>query len=210
MIAAGPSNFVESVDSAFIFIIAVSVFFLVLITVMMIYFVFRYSSKRNPKAVNVHSNTALEVTWTVIPTLLVLAMFWFGWVGYKEMQAVPDDAMVVDATAQMWKWTFKYENGVQTDTLYVPLNKPVRIDLHSLDVNHAFYIPAFRVKRDVVPNRDNFVWFIGKEAGSFDIACAEYCGLNHSYMYTKVVVISDNDFQFWLTGEAEKLLEKSE
>ncbi|MCK7524823.1 MAG: hypothetical protein MZV64_48065 [Ignavibacteriales bacterium] len=102
----GASNFAKDVDFAFLFTLVVSVFFLVLITGLMIYFVIKYNRKRNPKATNVHSNVVLEITWTVIPTILVLIMFWYGWVGYVDMSEAPENTLNVDVTAQMWKWTF--------------------------------------------------------------------------------------------------------
>lgn len=194
----GASNFVSSTDSTFFFIVAVSVFFLVLITGCMIYFVIRYSRKKNPKASNIHGNMPLEITWTVIPTALVLVMFWMGWSGYKKMADAPADAMNVQVTAQMWRWSFQYPNGTSSDTLYVPLNKAVKVLLHSRDVNHSFFVPAFRVKKDVIPNRNNSAWFIADKVGSYDLFCAEYCGLNHSHMLNKVVVMPVNEFEAWL------------
>ena len=193
------SEFVKSVDFAFFFIIAISVFFLVLITGLMIYFVFKYSRKKNPRATNIHGSVPLEILWTVIPTILVLFMFYFGWVGYQEMSSIPEDSMVVTVTAQMWKFNFKYDNGRVSDTLYVPVNKPVKVILNSLDVNHAFYIPAFRVKKDVIPGKGNTAWFKATEVGAYPIFCAEYCGLNHSYMYTEIVVLPENKFNTWLS-----------
>jgi len=206
----GASNFAKDVDFAFLFTLVVSVFFLVLITGLMIYFVIKYNRKRNPKATNVHSNVVLEITWTVIPTILVLIMFWYGWVGYVDMSEAPENTLNVDVTAQMWKWTFKYENGKTTDSLYVPINQPVKLNLHSLDVNHAFYIPKFRIKKDVYPNQNRMVWFEANELGDFDIACAEYCGLNHSYMYNKVKVIPQEDFTVWLNSEVKDSLVNSD
>jgi cytochrome c oxidase subunit 2 len=206
----GASNFAKDVDFAFLFTLVISIFFLVLITGLMIYFVIKYNRKRNPKATNVHSNVALEITWTVIPTILVLIMFWYGWAGYVDMSDVPDNALNIDVTAQMWKWTFKYENGKTTDSLYVPINQPVKLNLHSLDVNHAFYIPKFRIKKDVYPNQQRMVWFEANELGSFDIACAEYCGLNHSYMYNKVNVMPQKDFSIWLNSTVNDSLVKSD
>ncbi len=191
---SGPSNFVESVDTTFAFIVAVSVFFLVLITGLMIYFVIKYNRKRNPKATNIHGNIPLEITWTVIPTILVLIMFWFGWEDYKQMVDIPDDAMTIDVTGQMWKWTFTYSNGVSTDSLFVPVDTPIKVKLHSTDVNHSFFIPAFKFKKDVIPNKENTAWFKPTKVGSYDLFCAEYCGLNHSYMITKVVVMPQDDF----------------
>ena len=206
----GASNFAKDVDFAFLFTLVVSVFFLVLITGLMIYFVIKYNRKRNPKATNVHSNVVLEITWTVIPTILVLIMFWYGWVGYVDMSEAPENTLNVDVTAQMWKWTFKYENGKTTDSLYVPVNQPVKLNLHSLDVNHAFYIPKFRIKKDVYPNQNRMVWFEANELGDFDIACAEYCGLNHSYMYNKVKVMPQQEFSVWLNSSVSDSLVKSD
>lgn len=197
----GASNFSHSVDSVFLFTLVVSVFFLVLITVLMVYFVIRYNRKRNPRASNIHGHVGLEVLWTVIPTILVLMMFWFGWVGYKDMRDFPDEALTVDVTAMMWNWKFKYENGRETDSLYIPVNKPVILNLKSSDVNHAFYIPAFRIKKDVYPGQDRRLWFEATNTGTFDIACAEYCGLNHSYMYSKIFVLEESDFENWLNSE---------
>ena len=205
------SNFANSVDGTFLFTLIVSVFFLVLITVLMIFFVIKYNRKRNPKATNIHGNMFLEIAWTGIPTILVLIMFWYGWQGYKEMVNVPENAMPIDVTAQMWKWSFKYEDGKTTDSLYVPVNTPIKLTLHSNDVNHSFFIPAFRLKKDVFPNRERVAWFIAKETGEYDIACSEYCGMNHSYMYSKIFVLPEEEFKNWMykiSDEDMKLLEE--
>ena len=205
------SNFVNSVDGTFLFTLVVSIFFLVLITFLMIFFVIKYSRKRNPKGTNIHGNMGLEIAWTGIPTILVLIMFWYGWQGYKEMVTIPEDAMPVNVTAQMWKWSFEYEDGKKTDSLYVPVNTPIKLILHSNDVNHSFFIPAFRLKKDVFPNRERVAWFIAKETGEYDIACTEYCGLNHSYMYSKIIVMNENEFKNWMYGISDedlKLLEE--
>lgn len=207
----GVSNFVNSVDRTFLFTLVVSIFFLVLITFLMIFFVIKYSRKRNPKGTNIHGNMGLEIAWTGIPTILVLIMFWYGWQGYKEMVDVPEGAMLVKVTAQMWKWSFQYEDGKKTDTLYVPVNKPIKLILNSNDVNHSFFIPAFRLKKDVFPNRERVAWFIAKEIGAYNIACSEYCGLNHSYMYSKIIVLPEEEFKNWMYGMSDeelKLLEE--
>lgn len=206
----GASNFSQGVDSTFLFTLIVSIFFLMLITGLMIYFVIKYNRKRNPKATNVHGNVGLEIVWTVIPTILVLIMFWFGWVGYSDMANAPENSLQIDVTAQMWKWSFKYANGKTADSLYVPVNQPVKLNLHSLDVNHAFYVPKFRIKKDVYPNQQRSVWFNAKEVGEYDIACAEYCGLNHSYMYNKVKVLPQKDFYAWLNKPADVLINNND
>jgi cytochrome c oxidase subunit 2 len=191
------SNFVTGVDTTFAIILGASVFFLVAITAVMIYFVIRYNKKRNPKSVDIHENRKLEIIWTAIPTLLVLVMFYFGWTGYRPMRSIPKDAIHIKAYGQMWSWQFEYANGKSSDTLVVPLNKAVALDLISRDVVHSLYIPAFRIKEDVVPGDHNKMWFIGQKEGDFNIFCAEYCGDRHSYMLSKVVVVPENEYTAW-------------
>jgi len=195
---SGASNFVEGVDLSFAIILGASIFFLVAITIVMIYFVFRYRKSRNPNASHIHGNNKLEIIWTVIPTILVLIMFYFGWMGYKPMREVPDDAIPIKVIGQMWSWSYEYQNGKISDKLVVPLNKAVRLDLVSRDVVHSFYIPAFRIKEDVVPGKDNYMWFIGQEEGSYDVFCAEYCGERHAYMLSTVEVIPETEYLAWL------------
>lgn len=192
------SNFVKGVDLSFAVIFGISLFFLIGITAVMIYFVIRYRRKKNPKATNIEGNNTLEIIWTVIPTILVLIMFYFGWAGYAPMRKPPKDAMPVKAIGQMWSWTFEYPNGKRSSTLVVPKDKPVKLDLVSLDVLHSLYIPAFRVKEDVVPGKNNFMWFIAQQEGSYDLFCAEFCGDRHSYMLSKVEVVPESEFNEWL------------
>lgn len=199
------SKYVETVDNTFIFILAVSVAFIALITFLMIYFVIKYNRKKGHKATNIHGNLTLELVWTLIPVAIALVMFYYGYQGYAMTLNPPADSMVVKVTGQMWKWTFEYENGIKSDTLYVPVNKNVRCDVTSQDVNHAFYIPAFRLKKDAIATRINVMWFNADKLGRYDVACAEYCGLSHSHMYTKVVVMPQNDFADWFTKEKQKL-----
>jgi cytochrome c oxidase subunit 2 len=207
---SGASNFAEGVDLAFYVILGISLFFLVLITVVMIYFVFRYRKSKNPKAdTSITGSNKLEIIWTVIPTILVLVMFYYGWAGFAPMRDVPDNAIPIKAIARMWSWTFEYENGKKSDKLIVPKDKPVYLDLISVDVNHALYVPAFRIKEDVVPGRKNWMWFTANEYGSYDLLCAEYCGLRHAYMLTTVEVVSDDEWAEWMkTPEGESDLDK--
>jgi len=194
------STFASPVDGAFLFITAICVFMLALITFLMVFFTIKYRRTRHPKSENIEGNLLLEIVWTVIPTILVTAMFYYGWIGYREMVNVPEDAITVQATGRMWSWLFEYENGRQSDTLHVPINRPVWIKLVSVDVLHSFYVPAFRIKKDVVPGVDNSLWFQPDEIGSYDIFCAEYCGTGHSAMLSKVDVMPEKDFQTWLEG----------
>ena len=192
------SNFVEGVDLAFKVIFGISIFFLAGITAVMVYFVLRYRRSKHPKAVQIKDNNILEITWTVVPLLLVLLMFYYGYVAFTPQRIVPKDAMPVTVISKMWSWSFEYQGGKESDILVVPLNKPVNLILTSLDVIHSLYIPAFRIKEDCVPGKENYMWFIGQQAGEYEILCAEYCGLRHSYMESKVKVVPEADFQRWL------------
>ncbi len=198
------SNFTNDVDALFAYIVLLSLIVLVGITIAMIYFVIRYSRKRNPVPKNIEGNLTLEILWTAIPLMLFLSMFYFGWVGYKEMRNAPEDALQIKVTARMWQWAFEYPNGLKTDTLYVPVSKGVRVELSSLDVSHAFFIPAFRVKKDVYPNRTTDAWFSSDKPGRYDIACAEYCGLNHAYMYSAVHIMKQKDFDAWFDSTSAR------
>jgi cytochrome c oxidase subunit 2 len=189
----------QEVDSIFIFITGISAFLLLLVTGMMIYFVFRYRARKHPKSENITGNTTLEIVWTVVPLILVLAMFFYGWHGFKVMRNTPDNAMTIKVTGKMWKWSFEYENKKTSDSLlYVPQGKPIKLELNSTDVNHSFFIPEYRIKEDAVPGRTNYLWFYPEKTGVYDIFCAEYCGMSHSYMLAKLIVISEKEFSTWL------------
>lgn len=197
------SNFVHGVDKAFLVVLSISFFFLIGLTVVMIYFMYRYNDKRNPVATQIHGSTTLEIVWTVIPFLLTMVMFYYGWAGWKPMQKAPKDAMEVTVNARMWNFSYEYENGKRTDTLYLPKDKPVKLNLKAMDVLHSLYIPAFRVKQDMVPNKENnFMWFEPQRVGMYEIYCAEYCGLQHSYMYSYVKVMEDSAFQSFIADTA--------
>ena len=195
---SGASNLADGVDRAFVFIFAVAFIFIIGITAFMIWTVIKYNRKKNKPAKQFTGSTTMEIIWTVIPTILVLLMFYFGWVGFAPMRQVPDDAMTVKAIGRMWEWEFDYGEGKLAKELVVPLNKPVRLDLISEDVNHSLFIPAFRVKEDVVPGYDNFLWFTATYKGEYEILCTEYCGLLHSGMVTKARVIDEAEFNNWL------------
>jgi cytochrome c oxidase subunit II len=193
------SNFVKGVDTAFLVITLISFFFLISLSLLIIYFIYKYNRKRHPVAVQIEGNTTLEIIWVVVPLLLVLLMFYYGWAGWKPMTKVPENAMEVTVYGRMWNFLFEYENGKMVDTLYLPINQPVKLNLVAMDVLHSLYIPAFRVKQDMVPGKkNNFMWFEPQREGTYELYCAEYCGLEHSYMYSFVKVIEDSAFQAWL------------
>jgi cytochrome c oxidase subunit 2 len=180
----------------------ISVMLLVGITGVMIYFVIRYSRKRNPRAEDVKENLSIEILWTVIPTLLVLAIFWVGLKGFTYMRTPPPDAMVIKVIARQWSWTFIYPNNKQDSVLRVPVQKPINLLLSSADVVHGLFIPAYRIKEDCVPGMETHLWFLPDEVGSYDLFCHEYCGVGHSAMITKVEVMPEKDFDAWYKDES--------
>ena len=198
------SPFSDYVDTTFLTIVGISSLVLLGLLIAMVYFVIRYRRSKNPHPTNIEGNIPLEITWTVIPLVLFMGMFWMGWEGYRKMSIIPEGAIPINATARMWQWTFEYPNGVTMDTLYVPAYTPVKITIRSLDVNHSLYIPAFRIKKDAIPNKENLMWFKTSKIASYDVACAEYCGLRHSYMYTKVVSQDSADFEAWYKAASLK------
>lgn len=193
------SNFVQGVDTAFLVILGISFFFLISLTVVMIFFIYKYNKKRNPVATQIHGSTTLEIIWTVVPFLLTMVMFYYGWAGWKPMQKAPKDSFEITVYGRMWNFNFEYDNGKRTDTLYLPINQPIKLNLVAMDVLHSLYIPAFRVKQDMVPGMENnFMWFEPQRIGTYDLFCAEYCGLQHSYMSATVKVMEEKDFTDWL------------
>jgi len=195
----------EVVDQVFFYILAITVFLLGLITFLMVYFVIRYRKKRNPQPADIHENTWLEIIWTVVPTLLVLTMFYYGLTGFNFLKKAPIDARKVKVIARQWSWLFEYENGMKSTELKVPVGKPVKLSLTSQDVIHGFYTPAFRIKQDVVPGMTNSLWFQPTEVGTFDVFCTQYCGLQHAKMVTKIVVLPVEEFNQWYQKRKEEI-----
>jgi cytochrome c oxidase subunit 2 len=192
-----------AVDNVFLLIISISVALLVLVTGLMLWFVVRYRRSRSPQAQEVEGSTALEVAWTLIPTLLVLVMFWYGYKGFKVLRQPPPGSLEVTVTGRMWDWGFEYANGKKAEKLFVPLGRPVKVHLRSADVIHSFYVPAFRVKEDAVPGRENYLWFKPQSMGPADIFCAEFCGQRHAYMISQVIVMEPAEFERWLAAPPE-------
>ncbi len=200
------SSISDSVNGPIFFIAAASLVMLIGITAFMVYFTIRYSRRRHPHPEDIHGHGVLEVVWTVIPTVLAFGFFWYGWEGYKFIKTVPEGAMEVNVTGRMWSWLHEYQNGVQSPELYVPVDVPVKLNLASQDVLHSYYIPAFKVKQDAVPGvPDLFLWFAAYQTGVYQVFCAEYCGLNHSAMWSKVHVVTQEEFDTWLRVEGEKV-----
>jgi cytochrome c oxidase subunit 2 len=187
-------------DAVFFFVFALSVVFLVFITALMIFFVVRYSRKRHPRAAQIEGHVGLEIVWTTVPLVLFLAIFYYGWTNYEYMRQAPGDSMDVKVLARQWNWSFEYPNGKHTKMLFAPLGRPIRLEVRSLDVIHGFFVPAFRMKIDAVPSHANTTWFQATRLGSFDIECTVICGVDHSLMVSKVVVVPEEAFRAWYFG----------
>ena len=193
------------VDNVFLYILLICVFLLGLITFLMVYFVIRYRREKHPRPAEIEGSTWLEITWTVIPTLIVLTMFYYGLTGFQFLRKVPEGSMVVRVIARQWSWLFQYENGAKDLELRVPVGRPVKLILTSEDVIHGFYAPAFRIKQDAVPRMETYLWFQPTQTGTFDVLCSQYCGLEHSRMLTKIIALPEEDFMKWYQGRKEEV-----
>jgi cytochrome c oxidase subunit 2 len=146
---------------------------------------------------------ALEVIWTVVPLLITMVIFLWGARLYVVNAHAPADAMEISVVARQWMWKIQHPNGRrEINELHVPVGQAVRLTLATEDVIHSFYVPAFRVKQDVVPGRVEEMWFQPTRAGTYHLFCAEYCGTQHSGMIGHVVVMEPHDFELWLGGNS--------
>jgi cytochrome c oxidase subunit 2 len=201
----GASTVSGQVDFLFNVILWICIFFFLLVTLLLVLFAVIYRHKPG-KAVDTAAghSTSLELTWTLIPSIIVVFLYYYGFRHYMEMTIEPAYSYEVTAVGKMWQWSFQYPTGLESNELHIPINTPVRAVLSSNDVIHSLYIPAFRVKKDVVPGRFNRMWFQATDIGTYDIYCAAYCGTNHSIMRSVVVVQPKAEFDQWLKDETEK------
>jgi len=194
------TDYSTRVDDLFLFILLVSTFFFLLVVGLIFYFILRYR-RRSPGEVTPHitHNLKLEIVWTVVPLLLVMAIFAWGFRGYMDMSVAPAGALEIQVTAKQWLWQFEYANGTRTiNEIHVPVGKPVKLVMSSEDVIHSFYVPSFRIKADVLPNRYTSLWFTPTREGVHLLECAEYCGGGHSRMEGKIHVDTEAKYQDWL------------
>lgn len=196
------STFADGVDGLFSFIFWVSTVASLLIYAVMFWFIIRYRAKsREANELadeTTHHNTALEITWSVIPFFFLIAIFVWGFRGFVDLRTPPKDSMEIHVQGQKWKWLFTYPNGHVDSELHVPVGRDVRVIIQSVDVLHSLYIPAFRTKMDAVPGRYTDLWFHATKTGEFPIFCAEYCGTSHSDMLAKAVVHEPGGYEQWM------------
>ena len=196
------SNFAPHVDALMIFITAVCLFFAVAVTAAVIFFVFKYRRKEAHEiGVPIHGDMRLETAWIVVPLILALAMFGWGAIVYVDYRHAPSDALDIYVIGKQWMWKLQQPNGQrEINELHVPVGVPVKLTMTSEDVIHDFYIPAFRVKKDVIPGRYSSLWFQATKIGTYHLFCAQYCGADHAEMLGWVYVMSPADYAAWLAG----------
>ncbi len=188
----------DEVDFLYDFILYVCYIFGGIVIILMFAFLIRYRAKSDdePDPVGgVSHSTTLEITWTVIPTCIVLVMFALGFKAYLNDTIAPPNAYKINVIGASWYWSFEYPNGAILEHLHLPKDRPVEFTLKSQDVIHSFYVPAFRMKKDVVPGRFNKTWTTPTETGVYELFCTEYCGTYHSQMGAKVFVYEPEDFE---------------
>jgi len=166
----------------------------------MVLFAIRYRRRREGESVErtAHHNMALEITWTAIPVIVSAILFVVGFKGFMNLATPPRNSYEISVTGQKWQWFFTYPNGYVTSELHVPVDRPVNLTMTSEDVLHSLWIPAFRVKKDLVPGRYTRIWFEATEPGTYPLLCTEYCGTGHSDMLSVVTVHDSGTFDQWL------------
>lgn len=210
------STLAENVDSMYYFIFWVSVFFFVAIIGVALWCLYRYHASKHPHATPPGHHDVLELFWTFAPLLLLIPMFHYGFKGYVRAMVAPDDSIEVRVRGKQWAWDFYYPGDTEPSPseLVVPVARPVKMLMSSQDVLHSFYVPEFRVKRDVVPGMYSSVWFEANQTTSrydadenkvsgepIDLFCTEYCGTSHSQMLAKVHVVSEADYAAFIAGK---------
>jgi cytochrome c oxidase subunit II len=197
------STLASEIDAIWDYIYYVDLFFFVVMVVAIVYLFVRYKQKHEGEpTADIKGNHTLEIAWSVGPTFLLVAMFWMGFKTYMNSAVPPADAYEVKVTGQKWFWTFTYTTPdgktFDSDKLIAPKGQPVKLLMSSKDVLHSFFVPDFRIKKDVLPNRYTVLWFEAPWEGEHQIYCTEYCGDNHSRMLSTVEVLDPQDFNVWI------------
>ncbi|HEY3876834.1 MAG TPA: cytochrome c oxidase subunit II, partial [Candidatus Kapabacteria bacterium] len=200
------SSYAPEVDHLYLFLIGLTIFFTVLITGAILYFIVKYRRRsENEVPQPIAGSIVLESAWSIIPFIISLFIFAWGTKIYLEQYSIPNDALDIYVVGKQWMWKFQHPEGQrEINELHIPVGRKIRFVMATEDVIHSFYIPAFRMKEDIVPgpNRYTTVWAEPTMTGTFHIFCAEYCGTSHSGMIGWVTVMGDKDYEAWLSGGA--------
>jgi cytochrome c oxidase subunit 2 len=204
----GGSTFADSVDLLHLFVISVTMLAAASIAVLTLYYMLRYRRHSAAETTKPIRGSTLGEVGIVSSVLGLFVLFWvIGFAQYVRIETPPDDAMVIHLTAKQWMWKFSYPSGRRSiNVLTVPVGRPVKLLMTSRDVIHSFYVPAFRIKQDVIPGRYVTAWFEATTTGSYDVYCAEYCGVSHSRMLATVTVLNDADYDAWLAHQSPETL----
>jgi len=195
------SKIAPQMDALLFFMILVSVIGLTIVVLLVVSFSILYNKKRHPVAIQMEGSTLLEATWTIIPLGLFLVMFVWGAIIYFRVFTPPANSMNIYVVGKQWMWKVEHPGGQhEINALHVPTGRPVQLTLISQDVFHSFSVPAFRVKREVIPGRYTTVWFEATTPGTYHLFCTQYCGKDHSRMGGDVVVMTPDDYRKWLSA----------
>jgi cytochrome c oxidase subunit 2 len=200
------STIAGRVDALYFFLVAIAAFFSLLIAGLIVYYAIRFR-RRSADSVGarIHGGLVLEITWTVIPLLITMVIFIWGASVFFAMATPPGETLNIYVVGKQWMWKFQHLDGQrEINELHVPVGRPVKLIMTSEDVIHDFFVPAFRVKADVVPGRYTHVWFEPTKPGRYHLFCAEYCGTRHSGMTGSVVVLEPEAYQVWLSGGVQE------
>ena len=195
------STIAGEMDAFYLFLVLITTFFSLLIALLILFFIIKYRKQPEREAEQIHGSTLLEIIWTVIPLGISMVIFVWGARIYFHQMRPPTNALEVYGVGKQWMWKFQYPGGQrEINSLHVPINRPVKVTLISQDVIHDFFVPAFRTKVDVLPNRYTFTWFNPNRVGVYHLFCAQYCGTKHSAMTGEVTVMKPEDYAEWLAG----------
>jgi len=190
------------VDALYTFLLIVSIVMTLLIAGLIVYFIIKYRRRTDDElGAPVTGALTLELLWTVIPFIIMMVMFVWGASVYFTLSRPPQNALEIQVVGKQWMWKFQHMDGQrEINELHVPVGRAVKLILASQDVIHSFFVPAFRIKSDVVPGRYTTVWFEATKPGTYHLFCAEYCGTQHSGMIGQVIVMEPTQYQAWLSG----------
>ena len=195
------SSVAGNVDALFIFLLIVSGLMSLLIFACILFFAARYRYRPNVRAEQIEGSLPLELTWSIIPLGVFIVIFLWGAVVYFRERTPPRDTAEVYTVAKQWMWKFEHAEGQrELNELHVPVGRDVKMIMTSQDVIHSFFVPAFRIKQDVLPGRYTVAWFRATKAGTYHLFCAEYCGTQHSGMIGSVVVMEPAQYEAWMSG----------
>src|SRR5208337_1548498 len=190
-----------NVDALYIFLLLVSGIMIALIFTVLTVFAIRFRKRRGQRAVQIEGSHQLEVTWSIIPFCVMLVFYIWGAVIYFQERTPPQDATEVYTVAKQWMWKFEHKGGQrEINELHVPVGRDVKMIMTSQDVIHSFFVPAFRIKQDVLPGRYTTLWFHATKPGTYHLFCSQYCGTQHSGMVGWVVVMEPRDYEAWMSG----------